>query len=159
MSPWVVVLMMVAGGAMMSCQAPINAALRNHVGVFESALISFLVGTLILVLIVGVGGKGSLSGIRNVSWWHLLGGLIGAVFVTATLLAAPRIGVTQMVMATLAGQMVAAMLIDRYGWLGIPAKPIELTRVAGVALLVVSVALINWKELKAFFSLLTDKSV
>jgi bacterial/archaeal transporter family-2 protein len=159
MSPWVVVLMMVAGGAMMSCQAPINAALRNHVGVFESSLISFLVGTLILALIVGVGGKGSLGAVRNVAWWHLLGGLIGAVFVTATLLAAPRIGVTQMVMATLAGQMVAAMLIDRYGWLGIPPKPIELTRVAGVALLVVSVALINWKELKAFVSILTDKSV
>jgi len=159
MSPWLVVLMMVAGGAMMACQAPINAALKNHVGVFESSLISFLVGTLILILIVAFGGKGSLSGIRNVSWWHLLGGLIGAAFVTATLLAAPRIGVTQMVMATLAGQMVAALLIDRYGWLGIAAKPIELTRVVGVGLLIVSVMLINWKEIKGFISLLTDRSV
>ena len=159
MSPWVVVLMMVAGGAMMACQAPINAALRNHVGVFESSLISFTVGTLALIAIVLIWGKGSLGAVRNVAWWHLLGGLIGAVFVTATLLAAPRIGVTQMVMATLAGQMVAALMIDRYGWLGIPAKPIELTRVAGVVLLVVSVLLINWKELKAFISILTDKSV
>jgi transporter family-2 protein len=64
-----------------------------------------------------------------------------------------------MVMATLAGQMVAALLIDRYGWLGISPKPIELTRVAGVGLLVVSVALINWKEIKSFISLLTDRSV
>jgi len=159
MSPWLVVVMMVAGGALMACQAPINAALRTYVGIFESSLISFAVGTIALILIVAFAGKGSLGAIRNVAWWHLLGGLIGAVFVTATLLAAPRIGVTQMVMATLAGQMVAALMIDRYGWLGIPAKPIELTRVAGVALLVVSVALINWKELKAFFSLLTDKSV
>src|SRR5262245_17311030 len=159
MSPWVVVLMMVAGGAMMSCQAPINAALKNHVGVFESSLVSFLVGTMILAVVVAFAGKGSMQAIRNVSWWHLLGGLIGAIFVTATLLAAPRIGVTQMVMATLAGQMVAALLIDRYGWLGISAKPIELTRVAGVALLIVAVALINWKEIKSFISLLTDRSV
>lgn len=159
MTPWVVVLMMVAGGAIMSCQAPINAALRNHVGVFESSLISFTVGTLALILIVLIWGKGSLGAVRNVAWWHLLGGLIGAVFVTATLVAAPRIGVTQMVMATLAGQMVAAMLIDRYGWLGIAPKPIELTRVAGVLLLVVSVVLINWKEVKGFLSLLTDRSV
>ena len=143
----------------MACQAPINAALRTYVGIFESSLVSFAVGTIALILIVAFWGKGSLGAIRNVAWWHLLGGLIGAMFVTATLLAAPRIGVTQMVMATLAGQMVAAMLIDRYGWLGIPAKPIELTRVAGVALLVVSVALINWKEVKAFISLLTDRSV
>ena len=148
MSPWLVVLMMVAGGAMMSCQAPINAALKNHVGVFESSLVSFLVGTLILVLVVTFAGKGSLGAIRNVSWWHLLGGLIGAIFVTATLLAAPRIGVTKMVMATLAGQMVAALLIDRFGWLGIPAKPIDMTRVAGVALLIVSVLLMNWDSLR-----------
>jgi transporter family-2 protein len=148
MSSWLVVLMMVAGGAMMSCQAPINAALKNHVGVFESSLISFTVGTLALVLIVVLAGKGNLGGIRNVSWWHLLGGLIGAVFVTATLIAAPQIGVTRMVIATLAGQMIAALLIDRFGWLGITPKPIELTRVAGVVLLIVSVLLINWGSLK-----------
>jgi transporter family-2 protein len=148
MSSWLVVLMMVAGGAMMSCQAPINAALKNHVGVFESSLISFTVGTLALVLIVVLAGKGNLGGIRNVSWWHLLGGLIGAVFVTATLLAAPQIGVTKMVVATLAGQMIAALLIDRFGWLGITPKPIDLTRVAGIALLIVSVLLINWGSLK-----------
>ena len=159
MSPWVVVLMMVAGGALMSCQAPINAALRNHVGVFESSLISSTVGTLALILIVLIWGKGSVGAVRSVAWWHLLGGLIGAVFVTATLLAAPRIGVTQMVVATVAGQMIAALLIDRYGWLGIAPKPIELTGVAGVGLLVVSVALINWKEIKSFISLLTDRSV
>jgi bacterial/archaeal transporter family-2 protein len=159
MSPWLVVLMMVAGGALMACQAPINAALKTHVGVFESSLISFLVGTLILIVVVLFWGKGSIGGIRNVSWWHLLGGLIGAMFVTATLLAAPKIGVTQMVMATLAGQMVAALLIDRFGWLGMSTKPIELTRVAGVALLVLSVALINWKELRSLISYFTDKSV
>lgn len=145
MNAWVVI-MMVAGGAMMSCQAPINAALRNHVGVFESSLVSFLVGTLALVVVVAVAGKGSLGAIRNVSWWHLLGGLIGAIFVTATLLAAPKIGVTGMVVATLAGQMTMALLIDRFGLLGIPARPIELTRLAGLALLVVSVVLINWKK-------------
>jgi transporter family-2 protein len=146
MSPWLVVLMMVAGGAMMSFQAPINAALSKHVGTFESALVSFSVGTVALILVVVFAGKGSLGGIRNVAWWQLLGGLIGAVFVTATLLAAQEIGVTRMIVATLAGNMAAAILIDRFGWVGIAPRPIEPLRVAGVVLLVVSVALINWKR-------------
>ena len=146
MSPWLIVLMMVAGGAMMSFQAPINAALRTHVGLVESSLVSFCVGTLALVVVVLLAGKGSLGGLRGISWWHLLGGLIGAIFVTVTLIAAPRIGVTGMIVATLAGQMAAALLIDRFGWLGIAPRPIELTRVAGVLLLVVSVALINWSN-------------
>jgi len=148
MSPWLVIVMMVAGGAMMSFQAPINAALRNHVGIFESSLISFAVGTLALIAVVLLAGKGNLGNLRQVAWWQLLGGLIGAVFVTATLIAAPKIGVTGMIVATLAGNMVAALLIDRFGWVGMASKPIDLPRIAGVALMVVSVLLINWGSWK-----------
>ena len=146
MSPWLVVLMVAAGGAMMSFQAPINAALRGHVGLIESSLISFSVGTLALILVVLLLGKGNLGAVRNVPWWHLLGGLIGAVFVTVTLIAAPEIGMTRTIFATLAGNMVAAILIDRFGWVGIAPRPIEPLRVAGVLLMIVSVVLINWKK-------------
>ena len=149
MSPWLVILMMVAGGAIMSFQAPINAALRTHVGMWEASLISFGVGTLALILMVVVAGKGSLANVRQVSWWQLLGGLIGAVFVTATLIAAPKIGVTGMIVATLAGNMVAAILIDRFGWVGIAPRPIDLPRVAGVLLMVVSMLLINWSQVRS----------
>jgi transporter family-2 protein len=54
-----------------------------------------------------------------------------------------------MIVATLAGNMVAALLIDRFGWVGISARPIDLTRVAGVFLMVVSMLLINWEQVRA----------
>jgi transporter family-2 protein len=146
MSPSLVIALMVVSGAFMAFQGPINAALRTHVGVFESSLISFLVGTAVLALIVLVRGQGSLSGVRQAPWWQFLGGFIGAVFVTATLLAAPRIGVMGMIVAALAGQMTAGLLIDRFGWVHIPPKPIDAARVAGVALLIVSLVLINWSN-------------
>ena len=146
MNPSLVIAMMVASGALMAFQGPINAALRNHVGVLESSLISFLVGTSVLVLIVLFRGEGSVLAARQASWWQLLGGLIGAVFVTTTLIAAPQIGVTGMIVAALAGQMTAGLLIDRFGWVHIPAKPIDLPRVAGLVLLVFSVVLINWSK-------------
>ncbi len=152
MSPWLVVLMMIAGGAMMSFQAPINAALRNHVGMWEASLVSFSVGTLALLVVVFLSGKGSLGNLRQVAWWQLLGGLIGAVFVTATLIAAPKIGVTGMIVATLAGNMVAALLIDRFGWVGITARPIDVPRIAGVLLMVVSMLLINWDQVRAVWT-------
>jgi len=143
---WIVVAMMVVGGAIMACQAPINAALGRHVGIFGSALVSFCIGTAALGIVVLLAGKANLAAIRNVSWWHLLGGFIGALFVTVTLVAAPRIGVTAMIVAALAGQMIMAMAIDRYGLLGMEARALTLTRVAGVALLVAAVWLINWKR-------------
>jgi len=146
MSSWMVVVMMVVSGAIMAFQAPINAALRKEVGTFESSLISFMVGTMALVVVVLLTREGSLSKVKNVEWWQLLGGLIGAIFVTATLISAPKIGVTGMIVAALAGQMVAALLIDSFGWLRVVPKPIDLHRVVGLGLLVVSMVLINWNS-------------
>ncbi len=139
---WIVALM-VLGGALMSMQAPINAALRDHVGVFESALVSFSVGTLALILVVAVAGKGSLLGLRHAAPWQLTGGLIGVVFVTATLLAAPKIGMTGLIVSALAGQALGALLIDTFGWFGLAARAIDLKRVAGLAFLGLAVWLLN----------------
>jgi transporter family-2 protein len=146
MSSWMVVVMMVVSGAIMACQAPINAALKREVGTFESSLISFLVGTAALVVLVLATREGNLAKVKNVEWWQLLGGLIGAIFVTATLVSAPKIGVTGMIVAALAGQMVAALLIDSFGWLRVTPKPIDAHRLAGLGLLVVSMVLINWNS-------------
>jgi transporter family-2 protein len=148
MSSGLVIVMMVVSGALMAFQGPINAALRLHVGVVESALLSFLVGTIALIAIVAVAGKGSLLAARQAPPWQLLGGLIGALFVTTSLLAVPRIGVPGMIVAGLAGQVIAGLLIDRYGWAGVPARPIDPTRLAGVALMLASVVLINWSNWK-----------
>ncbi|HYF52626.1 MAG TPA: DMT family transporter, partial [Salinarimonas sp.] len=137
---------MVAGGFLLALQPPINAALRGRVGVFESALISFLVGTIALVIVVAMAGKGDLLAFRGAPLWQLSGGLIGAVFVTVTLLAAPRLGVTALVVATLAGQVIAGLLIDTFGWFGIEAKPLEPRRLIGLALVGVAVYLMNSKD-------------
>ena len=148
MNSGLVVLIMVVSGALMAFQGPINAALRIHVGVVESALVSFLVGTVALLAIVAVAGKGNVFAARHAPPWQLVGGLIGVVFVTTSLLAVPKVGVPGMIVAALAGQMIAGLLIDRYGWVGVPARAIDPTRLAGVALLFVSVILINWSNWK-----------
>jgi uncharacterized membrane protein YdcZ (DUF606 family) len=44
--------------------------------------------------------------------------------------------------------MIAAILIDRFGWIGMQARPVDAPRIAGVILMVVSVVLINWGSWK-----------
>jgi transporter family-2 protein len=138
-----VVAGMVAGGFLLALQPPINAALRARVGVLESALVSFLVGTVALVGLVAFTGKGSLLAARHAPPWQLTGGLIGAVFVTISLLAAPKLGVTALVVATLSGQVIAGLLIDTFGWFGVEPRPLDLKRIAGIVLVGVAVFLIN----------------
>jgi transporter family-2 protein len=138
-------LLAMTGGALIAAQAPINARLRialaSPVG---SALVSFVVGTVILLaatLIVG-DVPAVVRGLGDGPWWAYLGGACGAVFVFATLYASPRVGVTTTFVAVILGQVVMAALIDRFGWLGARQVPLSGERLAAIGLLVVSVALL-----------------
>jgi transporter family-2 protein len=137
-------LLPLVGGALIAVQAPVNARLRvalsSPVG---SAAVSFAVGLIVLgAAVVIVGDTGNLGNIGAGPWWAYLGGLFGAVFVVATLLAAPRVGVTTTFVSVVLGQVAAAALIDRFGWLGQRAVGFSWERVAALALLAISLVLL-----------------
>lgn len=145
MSRVVYALLPLAGGALIAVQAPINARLRlilsSPVG---SGLVSFLVGTVILIGAVAVAGDAGAvtGGLGGGPWWAYLGGACGAFFVVATLLASPRVGVTTTFVAVIAGQLAAATLIDRYGWLGQASVPWSTERIVAIVLLLISLVLL-----------------
>ena len=132
------------GGAMIAAQAPVNARLRTVLGSqFGSAVISFAVGLVLLLgALVVTGQAGALSGVGSGPWWAYLGGLFGAVFVVATLVASPRIGVTSTFVAAIAGQIILAALIDRFGWFGVSAIALSWERVLALGLILVSLVLL-----------------
>jgi bacterial/archaeal transporter family-2 protein len=139
------VLLPLIGGALIAAQAPVNARLRLALASpLGSAFVSFVIGSLLLLVAVAAvsDGRAVLEGLGGGPWWAYLGGAFGAVFVVATLMAAPRIGVTATFVAVIAGQVAAAALIDRFGWLGQRAIPLHPERVAALALLVVSLVLL-----------------
>src|SRR5665811_644155 len=79
MDKGVAVLLTAAVGGLIALQAPINAGLREATGGLPAALVSFSIGTLALAAIVVLSGKaGGLSSTFDVSWYYLLGGLLGA---------------------------------------------------------------------------------
>lgn len=139
------VAVILAGGAMIALQGPINATLGRAVGSpVNAALISFLVGTLALALVAGVQRiAADPSLVRGLPWWAWIGGLCGAVFVTAATYAAPRIGVANMLTLGIASQLVMAVALDHAGVLGIPQRPLTGGRIAGIALVVVGALLVR----------------
>ena len=72
-----------------SSRLPINSRLGKSVGSIEAATFSFLVGTaaLVLILLVTRGGIGGLVHVDRAPWWALVGGLLGAVYVSVALVA------------------------------------------------------------------------
>jgi bacterial/archaeal transporter family-2 protein len=130
-------------GGLIALQAPINSHLGKATGTFAAALISFLVGTAVLLAIVTFTGHlDELSGAANVRWHYLLGGVLGAAYVTTVLLTVRTLGAGGVTAATVAGQLTAAMVVDRLGVLGLDKTPITAARVAGVVLLFVGTVLV-----------------
>lgn len=123
-------------GGLIALQAPINAGLGKVTGNIPAALISFAVGTLALAAIVVLSGKaGGLGSTFDVSWYYLLGGLLGAIYVANALIAVSAIGAGGVAAATIAGQLAASVAADRFGWFGLEQVALTPERLLGVVLL------------------------
>jgi transporter family-2 protein len=83
----VAVLLTAVVGGVLALQAPINAGLGRATGQLPAALISFTVGTLLLAAIVALTGEvGGVGSTFNVRWYYLIGGALGAAYVTVALI-------------------------------------------------------------------------
>ena len=137
------VLLTAAAGGLIALQAPINAGLGKATGSLPAALVSFVVGTVALAAIVVLSGKASgLGSAFDVSWYYLLGGLLGAVYVANALIVVSAIGAGGVAAATITGQLTASVVIDRFGWFGLDEVPLTPERLLGVGLLLVGTILV-----------------
>jgi len=122
-------------------QPSINARLAQKIGILESACISFAVGTLVLLLVVFISGRGSLKGIYSATWWELTGGILGALFVSLTILVVPRIGTAATMAAIIAAQLTTGLVLDHFGLFGFKVFPFDLKRLMGLAFLTLGAGL------------------
>ncbi len=141
---WLLCLPLVAG-AFMPLQAGINGQLAKHVSsVLAAACISFLVGSLGLLLLVLVQREvPSLNMLKGLTWWHWSGGLLGAFFICTAAFAGPRIGALLFMSLVLAGQLGMALALDHFGWAGFRQEPISIGKIGGLVLILLGVLLIR----------------
>ena len=137
------VLLTALVGGLIALQAPINAGLGRATGSLPAALVSFVCGTLILILLVILTGHTSgLGSTFNVPWYYLVGGLLGAAYVTVALISVSTIGAGGVAAATITGQLTTAVVIDRLGILGLERTSLSASRLIGVGLLLLGTFLI-----------------
>ncbi len=145
MSNTLLILLMACGGLAVALQPSINARLAQKVGIYESSLLSFVVGTLALIAMVMFAGRGNLRNVTDASWWELTGGVLGAYFVSMTILAVPRLGSAAVMAIVIAGQLTTSVLLDHYGAFGLRQIPLTTTRGIGILLLCLGAGLVMRK--------------
>lgn len=142
---WGLLVMAFFSGALMPLQAGINGLLAKEVSsVLNAATISFLVGAVALLALALIKRDlVSVQTFKDLHWWHWAGGLLGAYFVFTAAFVAPQIGALLFMTLVLLGQLSSAVLLDHQGWIGYQPAPINLGKIAGLALILVGIWLIR----------------
>ena len=137
----------ILSGAFIAIQAPVNSQLARGLGLpVAAAAFSFLSGAIVLgiaTLLVTRGQGISLDWKAPAPWLFVAGGLLGGSYVTISTILIPRIGAAALMALIVAGQLLAGMLMDRIGFLGMAVREISLGRIAGAILLMAGAVLIR----------------
>ena len=132
---FVLIALIALSGVGLPVQDALNAQLRSALkSPMLGALLSFVVGAVVLGVFAafGVLGHGRLSALGRTHWWVWLGGgLLGAFAVTIGLIGIPKVSAGIVIAATVLGQLLSAVIIDHFGWFGVPRVPLNPWRVAG----------------------------
>ena len=138
-------LAVVFGGAATALQAPTNAKMMTAVGSpVNAAFVSFAVGTAALgILAVVLQTRPDMAASRALPWYAWVGGLYGAIFVVAAAWGVPKLGVATTITLMVAGQLLLSLVLDHFGVMDVPKQPMNLGRIAGVALVLVGVLLVR----------------
>ena len=80
--------------------------------------------------------------IAQVPWWAWIGGLLGLGFVLGTVLASARLGAGLFIGLLVTAEIVMAMVLDHFGWMGFEVHRAGIARLAGSGLMIAGIALI-----------------
>lgn len=140
------ILLAILAGAVLPLQAGLNVQLGKsvHQPIF-AAFASFLIGTvgLFIYLLVLKFDFSTMYQARSVSPMVWTAGILGAFYVAAVIMLAPKLGTALTFSLIVAGQMVMSLIFDHFGLLGLPVKHINWQRMVGVAFLITGVLFIR----------------
>ncbi|MGH6734551.1 MAG: DMT family transporter [Methyloceanibacter sp.] len=140
-------LVALVGGAIIALQAPINAEAATRLGnPLAAATMSFCVGTVALILVTWLFARHTteLGAVTSMPLYMLLGGgLLGALYVTLAIILAPKIGIAAVMALGIAGQLFAALLLDRFGMFELLERGLTTGRVSGAVLVLVGALMVR----------------
>lgn len=132
-------------GALITCQTGSNSQLKKSLTQPLPALIvNYLVGMTAVGLYTWIRRVPipTLENATSAPWWGWVGGVFGAVYGLVAILLASQMGAATLTALVVTGQLVCAVTLDHFGWLGFDVHPASLWRIGGCALMVVGLVLI-----------------
>ena len=142
MQIWLVILIGLIGGVGVGMQVPIAGAMGQRVGGIASSFIIHLRGAIFSGLFLFLRGGEKIRDWTTLPWYMLIAGIFGLILYLTINVTLPRLGSTMMVSLIIVGQLMAGVVIDHFGLLGVVTRHIDLPRAIGLVVLVLGAYLI-----------------
>lgn len=137
-----VIIIGLIGGVAVGLQGPMSGAMSQRLGPLGSSLIIHLGGAIISSLLLLFAGGISLEKTKELPLPYFFAGCFGVILYLTFAYTLPRVGVTMTTALLILAQMSIGLLLDQFGWLGVPQHSISLVRVSGVAALLLGAYLV-----------------
>jgi bacterial/archaeal transporter family-2 protein len=136
----------ILGGALQTCGAAMNGQLNKYlVNPYLASAVSFAVITFFFLAIFFAlpHPLPDLTNLKELPWWAVFGGLVGAVQVFAGLTLVNRVGAGTFMSITVSSALVASLVIDHFGWFRMDAHAVTPLRAIGGVLLIAGASLVT----------------
>ena len=134
-----IIMIGIIGGIAVGLQGPMASMITQRLGIFESVFIVHMGGALVALIPILASGGGKLSGWQSVPWYVLVAGIFGLVVIGAVSYTIPRVGAAAAIMTIVAGQLLISVVLDHFGLLGAALRPLDASRLLGLAVVLAGV--------------------
>lgn len=133
------IIIAVIGGVTVALQAQMMGLLDKSIGTLEGVFITYAGGGLLIAIPMILMRGGNLGAWQSAPWYAYSSGALGLIIVGAIGYSAPRLGLVATFTIIVSAQFVVAALIDHFGILGATIRPLDLSRMLGIALLLIGI--------------------
>lgn len=140
------VILALGAGIMIPFQSAMNAQLGKALqSPYYSALTVFVIAVVGLLIYIAVSRYSipSTQQFGAAPVWSYLGGILGGAYVLLIVICAPNLGIGNVTVMILLGQILAATVIDQFGLLNAAAHSISWQRAIGLLLMIAGVYLVK----------------
>ena len=145
--PVLAIFLAALAGAGLALQSGTNAVLGRMLGhPMWASFWQFAAGTVLIIammIVLRVPVPAFAATAAAGPWWVWIGFFTGSYFVVSALSLAPVIGVGGFIAALVAGQMIASLVLDHFGLVGLTVRPLTLARGLGAVFIITGVLLIQ----------------
>jgi transporter family-2 protein len=141
-NPGILIIIAVIGGVAVALQAQFTGIMDRNVGTIESVFITYASGGLLISLLMLVLRGGNLGAWHGLPWYALTTGALGLVIVGTISYSVPRLGLATTFTILITSQFIIGTVFDHFGLLGAAVRPVSLSRLVGIVILLVGTWLI-----------------